>query len=557
MSEIEPRPTNADCRPQPGACRGVSSVLVSRVNRTLILLVLLLALPVSRAVASGGQEASFQDNRLLLSDPGHLSKTLQTLKVLGVDRLVISVDWNAIAPGGRRKPRHFDGSNPAGYPAANWARYDEIAQMAPAYGMGVNFVLMGGAPTWALGSGVPSASVATTWRPSAAEFGAFVHAVGERYSGHYTPKGTSGALPDVTYWSLWNEPNVGASSLSPQTVNGIEVGPSLYRSLVDAGWKSLLATGHRPSSNTILVGQLASTGHADPGFRLGMEPLRFVRALYCVDTGYRPLRGRAAALRGCPSTASSSRRFRSDHPALFQATGWGHHPYHLTEAPNVPSPRAFADWVTFADLPKLERALDRAQGAYGSGKRFPLYLTEYGFDTKPPQPVNAVSPAVQAVYLNQAEYMAWRDPRVRTLSQYLLQDVPLRGAGDVFSAFASGLIFSNGAKKPSFYAYRLPIWMPAMSGRHGQSLAVWGDVRPAKLYSHTAAAVHTAGAVQIQFQRGSRGPFKTVKTVAITNAEGYFDVGVRFPSSGTVRLAWIYPDGTGTIFSRHVAIVVR
>jgi hypothetical protein len=520
---------------------------------------MLLVLPAGNALASGTQEASFQDNRLLLSDPAHLDKTLQTLKLLGVDRLVIGVNWNAIAPGGRRKPSHFDGANPGAYAAGGWARYDRIAAAAPGYGIQVNFDVTGGVPTWALGPNVPSASVATTWRPSAREFGAFVHAVGQRYSGRYIPKHASAPLPAVTYWTVWSEPNVGASGLAPQSVNGLEVGPSLYRGLLDAAWSSLLATGHRPSNNTILAGQLASTGHADPGIRLGMQPLRFLRALYCVDNNYRPLRGRAATLRGCPSTASASRRFQRDHPALFQATGWGHHPYHLTEAPNVPSSRAFPDWVTFGDLPKLERALDRVQSAYGSHRRLPLYLTEYGFDTKPPQPVNAVSPTVQATYLNEAEYMAWRDPRVRTLSQYLLQDVPLRGAGDVFSAFAAGLIFSNGTKKPSFYAYRLPLWMPHATGRRGQSLEVWGDVRPAKHFPLTAARARkakTTGAVQIQFERGSRGPFTTLKSLVVNNAEGYFDVGVKFPSSGTVRLAWTYPNGAGTIFSRNVAIVL-
>ena len=60
------------------------------------------------------------------------------------------------------------------------------------------------------------------------------------------------------------------SSLSPQTVNGVEVGPRLYRGLLDAAYGALRASGH--GGDTILIGELASTGHADPGSELGMEP---------------------------------------------------------------------------------------------------------------------------------------------------------------------------------------------------------------------------------------------------------------------------------------------
>ena len=393
-----------------------------RIWRVLLVLGLVFAIPAA-AGASPTQEASFQDNRLLLADPAQLDQTLQTLKQLGVDRLRISVVWYKIAPDStsRQKPQGFDASDPAAYPAANWAPYDTIVTEAAKYGMGVNFDLMGGAPLWAVGR-APSASMTSVWYPSASAFGAFAAAVGTRYSGNYTPPGASSALPAVTYWSIWNEPNVGSSSLSPQTVGGVEVAPRLYRSLANAAYGSLLRTGHPPGPDTILVGELASTGHVDPGLALGMQPLRFLRALYCVGSNYRPLRGAAAAARGCPTDAAGARSFRADNPVLFDATGWSHHPYDLTMAPSLPPPPAEPDWVTFANLPKLEHALDRIQLVYGSQKKFPIYLTEYGFETNPPKATFAISPALQALYLNEGEYMAWRDPRVQALSQYLLQD---------------------------------------------------------------------------------------------------------------------------------------
>ena len=273
-----------------------------------------------------------------------------------------------------------------------------------------------------------------------------------------------------------------------------------------------------------------------------MQPLRFLRALYCVDSSYRPLVGGAARQRKCPATPTESKHFADEHAALFQATGWGHHPYWLgTTAPTTPVPALGPDWVTFANLPTLEDALDRVQRVYGTNRRLPLYLTEYGIETNPPRPDVGISLSLQARYLNQAEYIAWRSPRVRTLSQYLLQDAAPLGNSTV-SSFATGLIFTNGVHKPSYAAYRLPIWLPTTDLARGQTLEVWGCVRPAKRHAGRPVAP-----VEIQLDD------KTVRSVPITNPEGYFDVHVSFPHDGEVRLVWPGPGGT-KIYSRAVAL---
>ena len=206
-------------------------------------------------------------------------------------------------------------------------------------------------------------------------------------------------------------------------------------------------------------------------------------------------------------------------PALFNATGWSHHPYHLTVAPNVPSPKVDADWVTLGDLPELERALNQTQLVYGSHKKFPVYLTEYGFNTNPPQRGNAISLGAQASYLNQAEYLTWRDPRVRTLTQYLLQDSAQ--IDSVFSAFASGLIFANGAPKPSFGAYRLPLWMPTVRPNAGRRSRSGGASAP-RIRDPDTGQAQTA---QVQFQPGSSGSFMWFSTVTIRTANScYFNL---------------------------------
>jgi hypothetical protein len=83
---------------------------------------------------------------------------------------------------------------------------------------------------------------------------------------------------------------------------------------------------------------------------------------------------------------------------------------------------------------------------------------------------------------------------------------------------------------------------------------VWGCVRPAP---YAKRDTHATQRVAIQFQRGSRGSFSTVKIVAVTDAHGYFDVRVTFPASGSVRLAWTSQTAATTFFSRVQKVTVR
>ena len=158
-----------------------------------------------------------------------------------------------------------------------------------------------------------------------------------------------------------------------------------------------------------------------------------------------------------------------------------------------------------------------------------------------------ITPALAAYYLNWSEYIAWKDPRIRSYDQYLLEDPP----GD--AAFATGLFTSSGTPKPALAAFRMPIFLPVTVTQKGQPLEVWGCVRPAH---YAQLATHQTQQAKIQFHPASGGPFKTVGTVTITDRYGYFDVLQKFPGSGSVRLAWCYPHGP-EIFSRTVTITLR
>ena len=250
-------------------------------------------------------------------------------------------------------------------------------------------------------------------------------------------------------------------------------------------------------------------------------------------------------MRGCPTTAAGSATFAAQNPGLFHAGAFADHPYPQGLPPTTVTPDE-PDFAELAEIPKLERVLDYLQRVYGSHTRFPIYSTEFGYQTTPPDTeAGTVSPQTAAAWLNWSEYLTWRDPRIRSYDQYLLTDPP-RGN------FASGLESATGTPKPGFYAYRMPIYLPATTTDHGHPLEVWGGARPAHF---ATLSTHRLQRVEIQFRPASGGGFRTVATVTVTRY-GYLDVKQVFPGSGTVRLAWSYPHGP-QVFSRTVVVRLR
>ncbi len=490
-------------------------------------------------------QSIFEDEGLLHQNP---AAALAQFKALGVDRVRVYVPWDQIspAPSSRIAPK-FRAADPAAYPSAGWSIYDQIVRAAHTRGIGLDLTIGGPAPVWAEGPGEPRGGVVGVWKPSGPDFGAFVRAVGTRYSGTYRLPGAAAPLPRVDFWSIWNEPNYG-QDLAPQAIHNskIEVSTRLYRNLLDAAWTALAASGH--GHDTILIGETAPRGITignSPGNFSGMVPLRFLRALYCVDSGFRPLLGAAATARGCPPDAVGSREFARRHPALFAAGGFADHPYPQGAlAPNVATPGE-PDYADLATLGNLERTLDRAQSAYGAVRPLPIYSTEFGYQTDPPEPLRP-SPQLASAYLNWGEYISWRDPRVRSYDQFLMLDPP---GGN----FATGLKFKDGTLKATYAAFRLPLYLPVTRAAAGQPIEVWGCVRPAPFARQQNGR---AQRVQIEFGAGPTAQFKVMRTVAITDPHGYFDVTQGFAHGGRVRLAWSDPGGP-EIHSRVVDITIH
>jgi hypothetical protein len=400
------------------------------------------------------------------------------MKGLGVDRVRVTVYWRLVAPtaDSASEPK-FDATDPNAYPAGAWDRYDTLVRLAEAKGVGLNFNLSAPAPLWATANPA-GADVADVSNPDPAEFGKFVQAVGTRYSSAFTPDPATaptapGPVPRVSYWSIWNEQNQG-DWLAPQWQDGQVFSARQYRSLVDSAWAALSASGHQ--SDVILIGETAPKGSNTQAPTSPIEPLLFLRALYCVDKRLRPLQGGPADAVGCPAQNNGA-DFVAAHPGLFAMTGFAHHPYNFPLPPNLKS--RDPDFVALADTPRLVRFINAVFAAYGQSRPggVPIFFTEYGYQTKPPGPLG-ISWAKQADYLNESEYMPWRSKAVKSTSQFLLVDDKPNSAfppGSVryWSTFQTGLLELNGSRKASFTSYPVPIWLPRTRVRPGRRFVVW------------------------------------------------------------------------------------
>jgi hypothetical protein len=199
------------------------------------------------------------------------------------------------------------------------------------------------------------------------------------------------------------------------------------------------------------------------------------------------------------------------HAAHAKLDAYAHNPYPLS-----PRESPFAGGcghcttITMATMERLESLV---------AKDFPrarIWLTEYGYQTNPPDRVLGVSNAKQAAYVGQAALRAYELPKVDILIHYLVQDEP-----DV-ARFQSGLQTTAGKPKPSYLAFRFPL---AVRARHGVTTTLWGQVRPGtkqryRLEEFRAGAWHWVGAT------------------ATTTARGYLTRTLRAPKGTRLRI-WV------------------
>jgi hypothetical protein len=230
-----------------------------------------------------------------------------------------------------------------------------------------------------------------------------------------------------------------------------------------------------------------------------LGPRDFLQRWLCLDRDFRPT-----------PDAEGCRAFRG-----FDIAGYAHHPYGPTSRV-----AKHADIVSLLVIRRLGRYLDRAAAAGRLPARLPVYSTEFGLQSNPPDPTARLSLAEQASLLNEMEERSYRvGSRLRSYAQYLLYDDPAREGStqeQIWSGFQTGLRFAGGEAKPAYHAYQFPI-VVKRSGP--DSVWVWGRVRP-------GSGVRE---VELQVRRGGR--FRPTGGRLKTDDAGYFEeiVVVRAP----------------------------
>ena len=339
------------------------------------------------------------------------------------------VQWNLVA-----KTRPSSPSDP--FDAAyEFDDLDEAIRAAQEDDMEV-MLTISGTPRWANGGKSPNVMPRRL-----GDFTSFARAIASRYSGR------NAGYPFVRFWGIWNEPNL-QLFLSPQfDSKGRSVAPANYAKLYAAGYAGIKAGNPQAK---VAIGETSARGSDNPN---GLRPV------------HSP--GRFAEL-----VAKANPRLKFD--------AWAHHPYPFN--PNSP-PTQIVKWpnVSLASLPRFDESLK----TWFKRKSVPIWVTEYGHQTKPPDALG-VSYATQAAYIQQAISIATRFRFVEMFIWFVFRDDPGQ-------EWESGVYTQGGAPKGTSPA-RFASSARPLDARNGVVLLRGGTVTPlVNLYTRRYCATDTPG----------------------------------------------------------------
>jgi hypothetical protein len=267
----------------------------------------------------------------------------------------------------------------------------------------------------------------------------------------------------VRYWLIWNEPN-----------KRVWLRPTRARIYVE----HLLNPGYEGIHSVLRHAQVGGGVTGPRGANGGVAPTVWVRGMAMAH-------------------------------AKFDA--YAHHPYPASPR-ETPSSGGCKNcpWITMATLPKLLILVRRSFGPK------PIWLTEYGYQTNPPDTFLGVPMKRQATMLSLAAMRAWRLARVTMLIQYLYRDEP------ELSRFQSGLVLIDDHPKPSLQGFRLPF---AQMGRHELQAVVWGQIRGGR-----------PGRKRYRLEVLRKNTWQPVGHDRLTNEEGVFKRTIRLKRGALLRI---------------------
>jgi hypothetical protein len=350
---------------------------------------------VPAAMAQRHLLVGIQDDSMTLH--GNPQFTFSTLKQLRTQIVRINLDWNEVAS---RRPAHpQDPSDPA----YDWRLYDRAIKYAAQYGMQVLLTILF-TPSWANGGGarnVPPSNYT--------DLRNFAYAAATRYSGHYIPNTDQFDevyLPAVKYWLAWNEPN--NPNWLTQVSGGRFVSPRSYARICTAIWQGVHFTN--------FAGEKVACGATGP-------------------------RGNNIARSGRPSLAPIDFMRLAQRAGLVNLDAYAHHPYYGKPS-ETPTSRPSGTAVTLGNIDSLISVVNKLWG------RKRIWITEYGWQTRPPDNLFGVSYGLQAAYLSQSYAIARANPRIDMMVWFMLRDDTNLSIG-----WQSGFLTASGRKKPAFFTY--------------------------------------------------------------------------------------------------------
>jgi Cellulase (glycosyl hydrolase family 5) len=354
------------------------------------LLVVAAVIPAA-AVASHGMPVGFQDDpsfRWRDDRAANLGAAADT----GASIIRSTAYWSRVAPA-----RPGNATNPFD-PGYHFEDIDELVQNAAYHGMTVLLTIWG-TPGWANGN--QGENHAPT---RMSDLQNFAQALAARYSGRFP------GFPFVGYYSVWNEPNLEEFLAPTYDKSGKPASPAIYAQMARAAYAGIKAGN---SKAQVGIGETSPRGRQKPisatGTQNTIAPGLFADLV---------------------STAPGPR-------VRFDA--WAHHPYSgLGQGPNAKV--AFPN-VNLPQLPTFEKKLAQ----WFKRKYVPIWITEYGFQTKPGEP-KGVTLAQQAAYTKQAMTYVTSLPYVNMFIQFIFRDDPT-------STWHSGLENQDNSRKPAFAAF--------------------------------------------------------------------------------------------------------
>ena len=292
--------------------------------------------------------------------------------------------------------------------------------------------------------------------PSGKDFAAFAGEAARRY-------------PFVRYWLIWNEPNL-RRWLEP-TVPGMYV-----RRLLNPAYKAIHAANRRARVGGGVTGPRANAG--------GLSPLDWLRGM---------------------------------RKAGARLDAYAHHPHPGSPFETPTEGGCFGSRCKTVTLANLRMLVQAVRSAWGGGKR--IWLTEWGYQTNPPDKFLGVSPRLQAQYIGEAARLVYRTRQVDMLIQFLYQDESQT------ERFQSGLLTWRGRPKPGLHAFSFPL----ASTSDGSVARLWGQVRP------------RAGRQPYRVQLVTKSGKRWLTPGRQTDRRGTFSVSVQVPIGAVVRV-WSIRD---------------